>query len=415
MSQTIICQNCKTEIDLDKIAEEKFKYKLEEQKVSLEKEQEKQRLIFEKELEEKTIDMRKKAQEFAEKKANEERKKVELEMKDMTERLNQAEKEQQEAKKKELEYMKKQRELEDKEKNMDFEMEKKLFEERKKIESSIEEKLKESSKKEMDERLASIQEDFRKKELEYQKQQEQLKKSLDDAKRKAEQGSQQIQWDIQENDLKNILQMAFPIDRIDDVATWIKWADIMQIVRNNIWQEAWTIIWESKNTKAWSDSWVSKLKDDKIRAKANIAIIITTVLPKDIKNFWIVWDVFVTLPEYSLQIATIMRDKILSISKVEKSLEWKDAKMEMLYKYLTSEEFWWKINSIVDAFQKLKEDLDTEKRAMERIWKRREKELERVIISTSMMYWDFEWMIGQTLPWWEKLALWWWDFEDDEV
>jgi hypothetical protein len=243
-----------------------------------------------------------------------------------------------------------------------------------------------------------------------------LKKSLDDAKRKAEQGSQQIQWDIQENDLKNTLQMAFPIDKIDDVATGIKWADIMQVVRNSIWQEAWVIIWESKNTKAWSDSWLSKLKDDKIRAKANIAIIITTVLPKDMKNFWLIDDVFVTLPEYSLQIATIMRDKILSISKVEKSLEWKDAKMEMLYKYLTSEEFWWKISSIVDAFKKLKDDLDTERRAMERIWKKREKELERVIMSTSMMYWDFEGMIWQSLPGWEKLALWWWDdFEDEDV
>jgi len=414
MSQKIICPNCKTEIDLDKIAEEKFKYKLEEQKVYLEREQQKQREVFEKEMEEKTIEMRKKAQEFADKKALEERKKVELEMKDMTDRLQKAEKDQQEAKKMELEFMKKQRELEDKEKNIDLEMEKKLFVERKKIEVSLEEKLKESSKKEMDERLASIQEDFRKKELEYQKQQEQLKKSLDDAKRKAEQWSQQIQGDIQEDDLKQTLQMAFPMDKIDDVATWVKWADIMQTVKNSLGQEAWTIIWESKNTKAWSDSWLSKLKDDKIRAKANIAIIITTVLPKDIKNFGLVGDVFITLPEYSLQIANIMRDKILSISKVEKSLVWKDVKMEILYKYLTSEEFWGKINSIVDAFQKLKDDLDTEKRAMERIWKKREKELERVIMSTSMMYWDFEWIIGQTLPGWEKLALWWWISEEDE-
>ncbi len=415
MSQTIICPTCSTKIDLDKIADQKFNEKLKEQETKLREEQEKQREEFQKEMDTKTNEMRKKAQEWAEKKAEEERKKVELEMKDMQERLEKSEKEQIEAKKKELEFMKKQRELEDKEKNFEFEMEKKIFEEKKKLETAIEEKFKENSKKEMDEKMEKIQEEFRKKELEYQKQQEQLKKSLDDAKRKAEQWSQQIQWDIQEDDLKNAISQAFPIDSVEDVPTGIKWADLIQTVKNNFWSTVWTIVWESKNTKAWQDAWVMKLKEDKLKINGNIAILVTTVLPKDMKHFGMIDDVMVCVPEFAIWVGNMLRDKLLSISKVEKSLEWKDAKMEMLYKYLSSEEFSSKINMMVDVFSNLKWWIDAERRAMEKNWKRREKDIERATFAITWMYGELESLMWQALPWSERLELWAWDedFLDD--
>lgn len=413
MSQKITCPNCKIEIDLDKLADEKYSEIIKEQEKKLKQEQEKQKESFEKEMKEREDEMRKKAIEFAEKKANDERKKVEVEMKDMQERLERSEKEQQESKKKELDFMRKQRELEDKEKNFELEMEKKMFEERKNIEKNLEEKLKENSKKEMDEKMQSLQEEFRKKELEYQKQQEQLKKSLDDAKRKAEQWSQQIQWDVQEDDLKNAITQAFPIDKIDDVATWIKWADLIQIVKNNFWQQVWIIVWESKNTKAWQDAWVMKLKDDKLKISWNIAILVTTVLPKDVKNFGMIEDVMVCLPEFAIAVATMLRDKLISISKVEKSLEWKDVKMEMLYKYLSSEEFSSKINMMVDVFSNLKAWIDSERRAMEKNWKRREKDLERATFAITGMYWELESLMWQALPWAEKLELGYWEVDYD--
>ena len=412
MSQHIICPNCKFEIDLDKIADEKYFQKLKEQEEKLKKEQEIQREKFEKEMEEKTEEMRKKAQEFAQKKADEARKELELEMKDMQNQLKKAEEEKLEAKKKELEFLKKQREIEEKEKNFELEMEKKLFEERKKIEDSISEKLKENSKKELDEKMASLQEEFRKKELEYQKQQEQLKKSLDDAKRKAEQGSQQIQWDISENDLKDALIHAFPIDSIEDVATWVKWADLIHLVKNNFWQVVWTIVWESKNTKSWSESWVMKLKEDTLKVWWNVSILVTAALPKDIKNFWIYDDIMVCTPEFAVSVAAILRDKILSISKVEKSLEWKDLKMELLYKYLTSQEFSSKINMMIQVFTNLKAWIDSERRAMEKNWKKREKDLERATFAITWMYWELESLMWQALPWAEILELGSWEDED---
>ncbi len=387
MADQIVCPSCKTQIDLNKLSEDKYKQELEAE--------------FEKE----RAQMRKKAQEFAEEKMKQQAKKDSIEMNDLKEQLKESAKRQEEFEKNELEMRKKTRELEQKEKNMELEMDRKMDLERKKIESQMAE----VQEKALEEKLKQASEDHRKKELEMQKQQEQMKKTIDDLKRKAEQGSQQIQGDIQEDDLKHSLQMSFPIDRIEDVPTGIKWADIIQGVRDSLGQETGTIIWESKNTKAWQDGWISKLKDDKITAKANIAIIITTVLPKDMNNFGMIDDIIVTLPEYALQVVTILRDKLLSISKVEKSLEWKDMKMEMLYKYLTSEEFGSKVGWIIDAFENLKVDIDTERRAMERIWKKREKQLERVIMSTSMMQGDFEWIIWQGLPGGERLALDMWD------
>ncbi|QFR38922.1 DUF2130 domain-containing protein [Candidatus Gracilibacteria bacterium 28_42_T64] len=405
MSQTIVCPNCNVEIDLDKIANHKYDELLKDQENKLKSEQEKQKAQFEKDLEEKTNEMRKKAGEFAERKAAEERKKVELEMKDMQDRLKKSEIEQQEAKKKELELINMQKDLENKEKNFELEMEKKMIEEKKKLEQTIEEKLKLESKKESDTQIEKIQEEHRKKDLEMLKQQEQMKKTIDDLKRKSEQNSQQIQGDIQEDDLKQAISSSFPIDIIEDVPTGIKGADIIQNVKNNLGQPAGVIVWESKNTKAWTDAWVMKLKDDKLKVNGNIAILVTTVLPKNLKSFGMVDDVMVCLPEYVIAVATMLRDKLLAIAKVETSLQGKDLKMEMLYKYLSSEEFSSKISMMVDVFAQLKTGIDSERRAMDKNWKKREKDLERATFAITGMYGELESLMGQALPGAEKLEL----------
>ena len=413
MTQTIICPSCTVEIDLDKLADKKYSDLLQEQDQKLKSEQEKQKLIFDKQLEEKTEEMREKAKKFAEEQAEKERKKVDLEMKDMQEQLKVAEKEKQDSKKLELEMMKKSRELEDKEKNFELEMEKKMSDERKKIEENVTKGLEERSQKELDEKMKSIQEDNRKKELEMLKQQEQMKKTIDDLKRKAEQGSQQIQWDIQEDDLKQSLESAFPIDAIEDVPTGIKWADLIQTVRNNLGQQTWVIVWESKNTKAWTEWWVMKLKDDKLKVWWSIAILVTTVLPKWMDNFGMLDDVMVCTPQFAIQVAKILRERLLLVYKNEKSLEWKDAKMEMLYKYLSSEEFGSKMNMMVDVFSNLKAWIDSERRAMERNWKKREKDLERATFAVTGMYWELESLMWQELPWAERMALDQWEEDED--
>ena len=384
MSQTITCPSCKTCIDLSKLSEEKYKKELEEE--------------FEKEREK----MRKKALEFAERKTLEQAKKDALEMDDLKIRLKEQEQKSEEMKKNELEMRVKARKLEEQEKNFELEMARKLDIARKKIEEDMSKIQSET----IDIRIKEIQEENRKKESEMIKQQEQMKKTIDDLKRKAEQWSQQIQGDIQEDYLKQAISQAFPIDNIDDVPTGVKWADLIQVVKNSLWQEVWSIIWESKNTKSWIDSWILKLKDDKIKVNGNIAILVTTVLPKNMKNFGMVDDVMLCIPEFAIPVATMLRDRIISISKVEKSLVWKDIKMEMLYKYLSSEEFSSKISMMVDVFSQLKSWIDSERRAMEKNWKKREKDLERATFAVTWIYWELESLMWQALPWSEKLELW---------
>ncbi len=413
MSQNIICPNCNTKIDLDKIANHKYEELVLEQEKKLKEEQEKQKNEFEKALEQEKKEMREKAKKFAEEQAEKERKKVELEMKDMQEQLKKVDEEKQEAKKRELEMLKKARELEDKEKNFELEMEKKLLDERKKIEGDLAKKMEENSKKELDQKMEKLQEENRKKEMEMLKQQEQMKKTIDDLKRKSEQASQQIQGDIQEDDIRDALKWAFPIDNIDDVPTWVKWADLIQTVKNNIGQATWIIVWESKNTKTWTDSWIMKLKDDKLKVKWNIAILVTTVLPKWLDNFGMVDDVMVCLPKYVIPVASMLREKLIAVAKTEKSLEWKDIKMEMLYKYLSSEEFSSKISMMVDVFAQLKMWIDSERRAMEKNWKKREKDLERATFAVTWMYWELESLMWQALPGAERLELWAWDDLED--
>lgn len=408
MSQTIKCPSCSEIIDLDKLGEEKYKHMLEEQESKLREQQIAKEKEFEKTLEEKTNEMRKKAVEFAKEEAEKQRKKDAVEMDDLKNRLKEADNKQEEFQKQELEMRKKQRELEEKAKNQELDMARKMDEEKKKLS----EEMAKTQDEALEVKMKDIQEENRKKEMEMLKQQEQMKKTIDELKRKAEQGSQQIQGDIQEDDLKNAISQAFPIDNIEDVPTWIKWADLIQTVNNNLWQASWIIVWESKNTKSWVDAWIMKLKEDKLKVNGNIAILVTTVLPKGIKNFGMIDDIMVCLPEYVIAVSWILRDKLLSISKVETSLQWKDIKMEMLYKYLSSEEFSGKMNMMIDVFSNLKWGIDSERRAMEKNWKKREKDLERATFAVTGMYGELESLMGQALPGADKLELGYW--EDDE-
>jgi len=398
MAHTITCPECEALIDLDKIGEERYQKMLLDQEKKLEE-------LREKDKEE----MRKKAMEWAEKKAHDEVKKQSLEMEDMKKRLEEQDKQQEEFRKQELEMRKKQRELEEASKNQELEMQRKLDSERKKLE----EQMSKTQADALENKMKELQEENRKKEAEMLKQQEQMKRTIDDLKRKAEQGSQQIQWDIQEEDMKQALSHAFPIDTIEDVPTWVKWADLLQVVNNNFGQKAWIIVWESKNTKSWQDAWVMKLKEDSLKISGNLSVLVSTVLPKSVHHFGMVDGVMVCLPDYAIAVANILRERLLAIAKVETSVQGKDAKMEMLYSYLSSEEFSSKMHMMVDVFSNLKSGIDKERRAMETNWKRREKDIERATFAVTGMYGELESLMGQALPGSTSLSLDSWEDEND--
>jgi hypothetical protein len=290
----------------------------------------------------------------------------------------------------ELELRKQKRDIEERERNIEIEFQRKIDNEIKEISKRV--------KNESDE-------EGRLKLAEKDKQMEQMRKTIDDLKRKSEQGSTQIQGDVQENDIKILLQNSFPIDSIEDVPTGIRGADIIQKIHSSLGQEVGIILWESKNTKLWSNDWVKKLKSDQMLAKADFCILVSQILPEGVNSFTYKDGVWICGYKFIVPLVTVLRQSLGEIHQIRQSVVGKDLKMEYLYNYLCGNEFRGKIENIVSAFSGMQTDLEIEKRAMQKIWKKREKEIERVVINTSGMYGDLQGIVGASLPAIQSLEL----------
>ncbi len=406
--QTINCPKCSAEIALTETLSLQIKDQLRaefetKQKQQLEKmmanekilQTERLKLNQERESLQKSVEEKVKAEKekmwvVAQEKAQE---KFGLELKDLKQQKEEREALLKEAQKHELELRAKTRELEEKTKNAELEIARRLDDERRKIE----EKFKTEQSQQIDERMRLIQEDFRKRELEKDKQMEQMKKALDDAQRKSEQGSMQIQGEVQEADLKQLLASTFPADRVEDVPTGINGADLIQTVNTNFGQKAGVVLWESKNTKQWSDDWVKKLKSDQALAAADISVLVTKALPNGVKQFGCIDGVWVLEYNMVLPVTSMLRVHLLQLLQTKTSLIGREEKKDYLYEYLSSAQFRNRIENIVLGFKSLKEDLETEKRSMQRIWSKREKEIERIVLSTTNFYGDVQGIIGASL------------------
>ena len=288
-----------------------------------------------------------------------------------------------EARKFELKLRQQQRELDERIENQDLEIERRLGEERKQIAKDTREKI------EGEYLLKLAQKDI---------QLERVIEELDAAKRKAEQGSQQLQGEVAELNLESILSCSFPHDLIEPVGKGVRGADIHQRVRTPDGQLCGIIIWESKNTKNWNDRWLSKLKDDQLGSKADLAVIVSTVLPEDISNFAYIDGIWVTGFPYVLGLATAFRDTLIQVAKARRSAEGKDEKIELLFRYLSGPEFKQRVEMVVTTFITMKSDLDKERLAMTKLWSQREKCIEKVTGSVAGMYGDLQGIVGAALP-----------------
>lgn len=234
---------------------------------------------------------------------------------------------------------------------------------------------------------------------------ESMKKTIEELKKKSEQGSQQQQGEAQEIVLEDFLRINFPYDDIKPIGKGQKGADVLQIVKNSFGQECGSIYWESKRTKDWKDSWITKLKEDQREMKAVVGVIISQVLPDDINLFGLKDDVWVGAFKVTIGIATSLREQLLQIALVKNSEVGKNQKMESLYSYLTSHEFAHRIRAIIEAFEAMKSQIGAEKKAFEKQWASREKMLEQVIKNTSGLHGDLQGIIGAALPTIEALEL----------
>lgn len=224
-----------------------------------------------------------------------------------------------------------------------------------------------------------------------------MKKQIEDLKRKAEQGSQQLQGEVQELELEGLLRAKFPLDTIAPVPKGEHGGDVVQKVMGPLGQSCGAILWESKRTKGWSDGWLPKLRDDQRAAKADVAVIVSQALPKGVETFDGVDGVWITHPRTVLPVATMLRHALLEVASARKASEGQQTKMELLYQYLTGPGFRHRVQAIVEAFSTMQEDLLREKKALLGQWAKREKQIENVMQATVGMYGDLQGIAGKTL------------------
>jgi len=232
-----------------------------------------------------------------------------------------------------------------------------------------------------------------------------MQKQIEELKRKAEQGSQQLQGEVQELELEALLRVKFPRDTIEPVPKGEHGGDALQHVAGPSGQPCGTIIWESKRTKNWSDGWLAKLREDQRAAKAEIAVIVSQSLPKEIETFGLVENVWVTHTKTVLPVALTLRHTLIEVASARQASEGQQTKTEMVYQYLTGPRFRHRVEAIVEAFSTMKEDLDKEKKAITKQWAKREEQIERVMQATGGMYGDLQGIAGKTIQEIEGLDL----------
>lgn len=358
-SPTIICPKCKAEIPV----EEALGHSISEK---LEKEFQEKLAAKEKELAKKI-----KAESTSE-------------LKLLQEEIEKKEKRLEESRENEIALRKQKLELEEEKRTFELEKQRQLDAEREKIRLKVEMEMLETQ------RLRDKEKD---------KVIDDLKKALDDAQRKANQGSQQLQGEVQELDLEETLKQKFIYDVIEPVGKGVRGADIRQIVKTQLGNNCGTILWESKRTKAWSSEWLTKLKDDLRSEKANIPVIVSSVLPETAGNgIGLVDGVWVT--SYSLYpvLAELLRQKLIDVAREKYVSQNKVTKAEVLYSYIVSHEFIQQVEAIAEVYQDMQSQIAKERAAFEKIWKTREAQVNRLVGSTANIIGSLRGNVGSTMP-----------------
>lgn len=242
------------------------------------------------------------------------------------------------------------------------------------------------------------------KEAEKDKQISDMLRQIEELKRKAEQGSQQLQGEVQELDLEESLRRAFPLDDISEVSKGTAGADVKHLVRDRTIGDCGCILWESKRTKEWYNDWLPKLRDDQRTAKAQIAILVSDRLPSSVQSFGLVDGIWVTNRTYAIGLAVALRSGMVQVAAQRRAQEGQHGKMEFLYDYLSGDQFKHRIEGIIEPFKAMRTQIDREKAQMKARWAEREMQIERALESTCGLYGDLKGIIGQSLPTIEHLT-----------
>lgn len=408
MPTDIKCPNCSIVFDVENVLSADV-----EQRLKLQYEKQLQQSLAQMNAEKKKLEedqkifeeKKKKENEFFQQKLQQEKLKLEAEIQQqlkktiaedfenqvrlLTENNQQNEEKLRHARQKELEFLKKEQELKNKEQELEIILQKKLLEERSSLTQQI--------RKEESDRTSVKETEYQLKLKELEKQLDDQRKLAEEMKRKSEQGSMQLQGEAQELLLEEMLRDHFPFDSISEVGKGVEGADCIQHVMNKLGTECGRIIFESKRTKAFSNAWIDKLKTDMRNKKADVAILVTQAYPKEMNCFGERDGVWICSFGEVLALTTALRHTIISISETKKAEENRGDKMHLLYDYLTGNEFRQNIETIVEGFLSMKNSIARERIQMEKLWKEREKQLEKVLISTSGMYGSIKGIAGASI------------------
>lgn len=290
------------------------------------------------------------------------------------------------ARQQQLEFLKKEQELKNKEAELELSVQQRLQGEREKLSLEI--------RKLEEQRIAAKETEYQLRLKEMEEKLDAQKKLAEEMRRKAEQGSMQSQGEAQELALEEMLRSSFPFDVITEVGKGVRGADCIQTVRNGFGQECGKIIFESKRTKDFSNEWIEKLKADLRSQGADVAVLVTQALPKDIDRFGEKDGVWICSFAEVKAIVHLLRDGIIKISTALKSQENRGDKMHLLYGYLTSREFAEQWQAIREGFMNMKLSIQKERDAMEKLWKAREKQLEKVLLNAAHIRGSIEGISG---------------------
>lgn len=283
----------------------------------------------------------------------------------------------------EAEMLKKQRELDDKLREMDLAVQRQVTEGLEAVRATAKQEAEDALSlkvKERDTQIASMQQ------------------KIEELKKKAEQGSQQLQGEAQELILEDMLRARFPFDQIEPVGKGEFGGDVLQRVVNPAGQVCGSILWETKRTRTWSDGWLSKLKGDLRAAKADLALIVSHALPKDIETFGQMEGVWITGPKCAMPVAMSLRESLVLMNGVRAAGEGQQTKSALMYDYLTGPRFRHRIEAVVEKFSEMQDDLASERKATMKRWAKREQQLHTVLDSTAGLYGDLQGIAGRSMP-----------------
>jgi hypothetical protein len=288
------------------------------------------------------------------------------------------------------ELLRKQRELDDKMRELDL---------------TVEKRVQEGLSAARDQARKQAEDELKLKVLEKEQTIASMQKQIEELRRKAEQGSQQLQGEVQEIELEALLSAHFPRDSIQPVPKGEHGGDVLQRVVGPFGQSCGTILWESKRTKNWSDGWLAKLRADQRAAKAEASVIISQALPKEIEAFGLVEGVWIAHPRLAIPLAVTLRHGLVEVATARQTSEGRQTKMEMVYEYLTGPRFRQRLQAIVEAFSSMQEDLAREKKLITKQWAKREQQIQQVMQATVGMHGDLQGIAGKTLQEIEGLEL----------